>query len=39
VRCSVGDENPGALAFWERVGYAEVGRLERGVTVLERQIA
>jgi diamine N-acetyltransferase len=38
VRCSVGDENPGALAFWECVGYAEVGRLERGVTVLERRI-
>ncbi len=38
LRCSVGDENPGALAFWERLGFAEVGRLERGVTVLERRI-
>jgi RimJ/RimL family protein N-acetyltransferase len=38
VRCSVGDENPGALAFWERVGYAEVGRIEGGVTVLEKRL-
>ena len=39
LRCSVGDENPEARAFWERVGFAEVGRLEGGVTVLERTLA
>lgn len=38
LRCSVGDENPEARGFWERVGFAEVGRLEGGVTVLERMI-
>jgi RimJ/RimL family protein N-acetyltransferase len=38
VRCSVGDENPSARAFWERVGYAEVGRLDRGVAVLEKRL-
>jgi ribosomal protein S18 acetylase RimI-like enzyme len=36
LRASVGDENPDARAFWERVGFGEVGRLEGGVTVLER---
>jgi len=36
LRLSVTDENPGARAFWERVGFAEVGRLEDGVTVLEK---
>jgi ribosomal protein S18 acetylase RimI-like enzyme len=39
VRASVGDENPEARAFWERIGYAEVGRLERGVAILEKSIA
>ncbi len=38
LRLSVGDENPEARAFWERIGYAEVGRLDRGVTVLENRI-
>ncbi len=38
LRCSVGDENPEARAFWERVGFAEVGRLGGGVTVLERML-
>src|SRR5512138_19537 len=38
LRCSVGDENPGARAFWERVGFEEVGRLDDGVTVLERRL-
>jgi ribosomal protein S18 acetylase RimI-like enzyme len=38
LRLSVGDENPGARAFWERLGFAEVGRLEGGVTVLERAL-
>jgi len=36
LRASVGDENPGARAFWERVGFAEVGRLDGGVCVMER---
>ncbi len=39
VRASIGDENPEARAFWERIGYAEVGRLERGVSILEKSIA
>ena len=39
VRAAVGDENPEARAFWERIGYAEVGRLDRGVAILERPIA
>jgi len=36
LRLSVVDENPGAQAFWERLGFAEVGRLDRGVTVYEK---
>ncbi len=38
LRLSVGDENPGARAFWERVGFAEAGRLDRGVTVYEKPL-
>ncbi len=38
VRLSVGDENPEAKAFWERIGFAEVGRLDRGVSVYEKRI-
>ncbi len=38
LRASVGDENPGARAFWESVGFAEVGRIEGGVRVMERVI-
>lgn len=38
LRLSVGDENPEAKVFWERIGFAEVGRLERGVTVYEKRI-
>ncbi len=38
VRASVGDENPEALAFWERIGFAPVGRLDRGVSILEKRI-
>ena len=38
LRLSVGDENPGARAFWERLGFAEIGRLDRGVTVLEKRL-
>jgi ribosomal protein S18 acetylase RimI-like enzyme len=38
LRCSVGDENPEARAFWEAVGFGEVGRLEGGVSVLERPV-
>jgi ribosomal protein S18 acetylase RimI-like enzyme len=36
LRLSVGDENPEARAFWQRIGFAEVGRLDRGVTVFEK---
>jgi len=38
LRLSVGDENPGARAFWERVGFAEVGRVDGGVTVFEKAL-
>jgi RimJ/RimL family protein N-acetyltransferase len=38
LRLSVGDENPGALAFWARLGYAVVGRLQGGVAVLEKAL-
>jgi ribosomal protein S18 acetylase RimI-like enzyme len=38
LRLSVGDENPEAKAFWQRIGFAEVGRLDRGVTVYEKRI-
>ena len=39
LRLSVTDENQDAHAFWTRVGYAEVGRLDRGVTVYEKPLA
>jgi ribosomal protein S18 acetylase RimI-like enzyme len=38
LRLSVGDENPGARAFWARLGYAEVGRLAGGVSVWEKAL-
>jgi ribosomal protein S18 acetylase RimI-like enzyme len=38
LRLSVGDENPAAKAFWERIGFAEIGRLDRGVSVYEKRI-
>lgn len=38
LRLSVGDENPGARAFWERLGFAEAGRLDRGITVYEKPL-
>ncbi len=38
LRLSVGDENPEAKAFWERIGFAEVGRLDRGVAVYEKRL-
>jgi ribosomal protein S18 acetylase RimI-like enzyme len=38
LRLSVGDENPEAKAFWERMGFAAVGRLDRGVTVYEKRL-
>jgi len=38
LRLSVGDESPGALAFWTRLGYALVGRLDGGVTLLEKPL-
>lgn len=39
LRLSVGDENPGARAFWERLGFSEIGRLDRGVAVFEKHLA
>lgn len=39
LRLSVGDENPEARAFWERIGFAEIGRLDRGVSVFEKKIS
>lgn len=36
LRLSVVDENTDARAFWERLGFAAVGRLDRGVTVFEK---
>ena len=38
LRLSVGDENPGARIFWERLGFTPVGRLDRGVTVYEKRL-
>ena len=38
VRLSVGDENPDAKAFWRHLGYAEVARLDRGVTLYEKRL-
>jgi ribosomal protein S18 acetylase RimI-like enzyme len=38
IRLSVGDENPEARSFWQRIGFAEVGRLDRGVTVYEKKL-
>ncbi len=38
LRLSVVDENEDAKAFWERLGFAEVGRLDRGVTVYEKRL-
>jgi RimJ/RimL family protein N-acetyltransferase len=38
LRLSVGDENPAAQAFWERLGFSPAGRLEDGVTVYEKAL-
>ncbi len=38
LRLSVVDENTDAKVFWERLGFAVVGRLDRGVTVYEKRI-
>jgi len=38
LRLSVVDENEDAKDFWQRIGFAEVGRLDRGVTVYEKVI-
>ncbi len=38
LRLSVVDENVEARAFWERLGFAAVGRLDRGVTVYEKAL-
>jgi len=36
LRLSVVDENVEAKLFWERLGFATIGRLDRGVTVYEK---
>ena len=36
LRLSVVDENVDAAAFWARLEFAEIGRLDRGVTVYEK---
>jgi RimJ/RimL family protein N-acetyltransferase len=38
LRLSVVEENAGARIFWERLGFAEVGRLDRGVSVLAKPL-
>ncbi len=38
LRASVGDENEGAHAFWERMGFEPAGRLDGGVTVYEKRL-
>jgi RimJ/RimL family protein N-acetyltransferase len=38
LRLSVVDENAGARIFWEWLGFAEVGRLDRGVSVLAKML-
>ena len=38
LRLSVTDENVGAKLFWERIGFAEVGRLDGGVTLFEKPL-
>ena len=38
LRLSVVDENVEAKLFWERLGFAIVGRLDRGVTVYEKPL-
>jgi ribosomal protein S18 acetylase RimI-like enzyme len=38
IRASVGDENEGAAAFWERMGFESAGRLRDGVTVYEKRV-
>lgn len=39
LRLSVGDENAGARAFWERLGAEAVGRLDRGIRVYELRLS
>jgi ribosomal protein S18 acetylase RimI-like enzyme len=38
LRASVGDENTGAAAFWERMGFEPAGRLPGDVTVWEKKL-
>lgn len=38
LRLSVADENREVEGFWERLGFAAVGRLEGGVTVYEKPL-
>lgn len=38
VTLAVGDENPGAREFWERMGYETAARVDRDVTLLEKRL-
>jgi ribosomal protein S18 acetylase RimI-like enzyme len=38
VTLAVGDENPGARDFWERMGYETTARVDSGVTLLEKRL-
>jgi RimJ/RimL family protein N-acetyltransferase len=38
LRLSVVDENVDAKAFWERLGFAVIGTLDRSVTVYEKKL-
>ncbi len=38
LRLSVVDENVDAKLFWQRLGFAEVGRLDRGITLYEKRL-
>ncbi|MGC3997904.1 MAG: GNAT family N-acetyltransferase [Anaeromyxobacter sp.] len=38
LRLSVTDDNHAARAFWDHLGFADVGRLDDGVTVLEKRL-
>jgi ribosomal protein S18 acetylase RimI-like enzyme len=38
ITLAVGDENPGARDFWERMGYETAARVDRGVTLFEKRL-
>ncbi len=38
LRLSVVDENAAAKLFWQGIGFAEVGHLDRGITLYEKRL-